>query len=238
MVLVKKTKTKQTDQNKEGINMDTTMNVMGNVTDNMFAAVAKGLCTFSPSGIAVKTSRGYRSYNVKTGKLTNCDNVVFHMADNTFFAVPATRVKPGDIIMNNGKPVCVRKASKDSIEVVNYETAAVETILPERHIFMGNVWFYQKITSLFGDGSSICGKGSVSRMMKFLAAQSIFGGGAGNGMFGGMNTDGMGAILPYLVLMKGGDGDLFGNMFDGLFDDGGMFGEEDADTEADKAEEG
>ena len=127
---------------------------MNTMFNGMFMKVQKGLCMLSPCGIAIKTSSGYRSYDTRSGKLRNCDNLVFSFGDGLFFVIPSAKVKPGDIILNGGKPACVRKAGRDSIEVINYETSAVETILPERHVFMGNTWFYGKIVSLFGDGSS------------------------------------------------------------------------------------
>ena len=204
---------------------------MNTMFNGMFMRVQKGMCMLSPCGIAVKTSAGYRSYNVKTGKLRNCDNLVFSFGDGMFFVIPATRVKPGDIILNGGKPACVRKAGKDSIEVINYETSVVETILPERHVFMGNTWFYGKIVSLFGDGASICGKGSVSKMMKFMMLSSLMGNGsaaADGGSAGVMAMpDGgnMNMLMPLLRMKGGGFDDLFG----GLFEEGAYDAENDAD---------
>ena len=204
---------------------------MNTMFNGMFMRVQKGMCMLSPCGIAVKTSAGYRSYNVKTGKLRNCDNLVFSFGDGMFFVIPATRVKPGDIILNGGKPACVRKAGKDSIEVINYETSVVETILPERHVFMGNTWFYGKIVSLFGDGASICGKGSVSKMMKFMMLSSLMGNGsaaADDGSAGVMAMpDGgnMNMLMPLLLMKGGGFDDLFG----GLFEEGADDAENDAD---------
>ena len=181
---------------------------MNTMFNGMFMKVQKGMCMLSPCGIAVRTTSGYRSYDIKSGKLRNCDNLVFSFGDGMFFVIPSTKVKPGDIILNGGKPACVRSAGKNSIEVINYETSVVETILPERHIFMGSTWFYGKIVSLFGDGSSICGKGGLGKMMKLMMISAP---GAGN----------MNALMP-LLLMKGGG-------FDDLF--GGLFDEDDKDTE-------
>ena len=193
---------------------------MSNMFDGMFMRVQRGLCMLSPCGIAVKTSSGYRSYNVKTRKLRNCDNMVFSFGDGMFFVIPASRVKPGDIILAGGKPACVRQVGPDSIEVINYETARVETLLPERHMFMGNTWFYGKIVSLFGDGASISGKGNITRMMKFMMMSSLFenggamaaaGEGAGAGPAGAINM-----LLPLLLMKNGG----FDDLFTGLFEEG------------------
>lgn len=192
---------------------------MNTMFNGMFMKVQKGMCMLSPCGIAVRTSAGYRSYDVKTGKLRNCDNLVFSFDDGMFFVIPASKVKPGDIILNGGRPACVRKAGKDSIEVINYETSVVETLLPERHVFMGNTWFYGKIVSLFGDGSSICGKGSVTKMMKYMMLSSLFeNNSAAAGAGGAASAPGAGnmSILMPLLLMKGeGFDDIFGGLFEG-----------------------
>ena len=66
---------------------------MSNMFDGMFMKVQKGLCMLSPCGIAVKTSAGYRSYNVKTGKLRTCDNMVLRLGDGMFFVMHASRAK-------------------------------------------------------------------------------------------------------------------------------------------------
>ena len=231
---------------------------MNTMFNGMFMKVQKGMCMLSPCGIAVKTSAGYRSYDIKTGRLRNCDNLVFSFGDGMFFVLPATKVKPGDIILNGGRPACVRVAGKDSIEVINYETSVVETLIPERHIFMGNTWFYGKIVSLFGDGSSLCGKGGLSKMMKFMMLSSLFGNaentagtglaagaGAGGaaaagaysaaaagtgGMMTAQNAGNMNMLLPLLLMKGGGFDDMFGNLFD--FDtDNAEEGTDEKDTE-------
>ena len=35
--------------------------------------------------------------------------------------------------------------------MINYEDSAIDTIVPERHMFMGNAYFYGKIVSMFGN---------------------------------------------------------------------------------------
>lgn len=126
--------------------------MMNNFMNGMFGKIGSGMCKLSMSGnIAVKTSNGYKSYNVKSGKLTNCGNFVFPGVDeNFFFVIPTNKVAKGDIILVNGKPKCVIEADKTKITVINYEDSTVETILPERHVFMGNTYFYGKIVSMFG----------------------------------------------------------------------------------------
>lgn len=58
--------------------------MMNNFLNGMFGKVGNGMCRLSMSGgIAVKTSNGYKSYNVKTGRLTNCDNFAFDIGQYT-----------------------------------------------------------------------------------------------------------------------------------------------------------
>lgn len=198
---------------------------MKSMFEGTFGKVGEGLCTLSPNGIAVKTSSGYKSYNVKTGRITNCDGLTFNLGEGMFFVIPTSKVKPGDIILRNGQPVCVRKVNRDSIEIINYETSAVETILPERHMFMGNTWFCGKIVSMFGDGASITKKGGMNKMMKFLMLQSVIGNmgtyeknpdGTLRKSSAATGGAGMNTLLPFIMM---GDGNMFEGMFDDTFDE-------------------
>ena len=117
-----------------------------------FGAIAPGMCKLSMNGsIAIKTSNGYKTYNLKTGRLTNCSNFVFDIGSDFFFVIPTNKVKRGDIILVSGKPRCVLEVKADSITVINYEDSTVESILPERHMFLGNTYFYGKIVSMLGN---------------------------------------------------------------------------------------
>lgn len=175
--------------------------------NGMFGKVQNGMCRLSMNGgIAVKTSDGYKTYNVEKNKLTNCSNFVFDIGEEFFFVIPTNKVEKGDIIIASGKPKCVISADKDTITAINYEDATIQNILPERHVFMGNTYFYGKIVSMFG--SAIGGKKGMDKMMKYMLMSEMMKGG---------NTIGgnqMGSMLP--LMMMGGD---FGGMFDGLFDE-------------------
>lgn len=72
----------------------------------MFGKIANGLCRVSmDGGIAIKTSQGYKTYNVETGALVNCDNFAFDIGSDFFFVVPTNKVRRGDIILAGGKPI-------------------------------------------------------------------------------------------------------------------------------------
>lgn len=203
--------------------------MMNNFLNGMFGKVGSGMCRLSMNGgIAVKTSNGYKTYNVKTGKLTNCSNFVFDIGEEFFFVIPTNKVETGDIILVNGKPKCVIEADKTKITVINYEDSTVETILPERHVFMGNTYFYGKIVSMFGS-DILKGKKGTNNIFKYMMlSQMMKSDGNVSSM---MSSNGMSSMLP--LMMMGGN---MGNMFDGLFDfDMDVDTENDEDVEEEDA---
>lgn len=195
--------------------------MMNNFMNGMFGKIAPGMCRLSMGGgIAVKTSNGdYKSYNIKTGRLTNCNNFVFDIGEDFFFVIPTNKVERGDIILVNGKPRCVDKVEKNQITVINYDDSTIETILPERHVFMGNVYFYGKIVSMFGNGV-FNGKKGTDKIIKYMMMSEMMKG--NNGAENGMNS-----MLPMMMLGGG-----FEDMFDGIFDF-----DEDEDIDEEKIDE-
>lgn len=195
--------------------------MMNNFLNEMFGKVGNGMCRLSMNGeIAVKTSGGYKSYNIKTGKLTNCNNFVFDIGEEFFFVIPTNKVEKGDIILVNRKPKCVIDAGKTKLTVINYEDSTVETILPERHVFMGNTYFYGKIVSMFGN-DSIKGKKGASNIFKYMMLSQMMKGDNSNSTgVGGMNS-----MLPFMMMNRNMN-DMFDEMFD--FD---VDSEEDTDEE-------
>ena len=180
---------------------------MNNMLNGMFGKIAPGMCRLSMSGgITVKTSNGYKSYNMKTGRLTNCDSFVFDIGEEFFFVIPTNKAEPGDILLVGGKPKCVIEAEKNKLTVINYEDSTIETILPERHVFMGNTYFYGKIVSMFGN-DLIKGKKGTNKIMQYMMMSEMMKGNS-NGSGNGMN-----AMLP--LMMMGGN---MGSIFDGMFD--------------------
>ena len=185
---------------------------MNNFMNGMFGKIAPGMCRLSMSGgIAVKTSDGnYKSYNVKTKRLTNCNNFVFDIGEDFFFLIPTTKVEVGDIILqgNGKKPKCVVGVGDDKIQVINYDDSTVETILPERHVFMGSTYFYGKIISMFGN-DIFKGKKGSNKILQYMMMSEMMKGNSGNG------GNGMSSMFP-LMMLGGGNG--MENMFSGLFD--------------------
>lgn len=202
------TKKDEEKENKE-------MAEMNNVFNNMFGKVPNGMCRLGMyGGIAVKTSNGYKTYSTKKNRLTNCSNFVFPVGEEFFFVIPTNKVEVGDIILIANKPKCVISTGEDTIQVINYEDSVVETILPERHIFMGNAYFYGKIISMFGDDIADNGKKGMNKLVGYMMMSEM--------MKGSGNNNSMNSILPLMMLTNGGS---FGDMFSDIFN----FAEEEED---------
>ena len=175
-----------------------------NMMNKYFGKVLPGMVRMSVNGdMAIKTSNGYKTYDVKSGTLMNCDSFVFDIGSEFFFVIPTNKVEAGDIIFASGKPHCVIKAEDNRIEALRYEDGNVVTIIPERSVFMGKTYFYGKIVSMFGKVKD--GKG-MKGMMKYFMMSEMMKGGNGN--------SNMGSMLPMMMFMNGGMGDMFEGMFD------------------------
>ena len=182
------------------------MNMNMNFMNGMFGKLKPGMCRMSIDGkIAVKTSNGYKTYDISTGQLMNCDNFVFDIGEEFFFMLPTNKVQPGDIIVMAGKPHCVIKEEGNLITALRYEDSTISTVVPEHHMFMGKTYFYGKIVSMFGNLAN----SAPNEMMKYMAMAQ---------MFGGNNTNMQGNILPMMFMINGG----FDKMFDGMFDAAGI----------------
>lgn len=187
----------------------------GNAFNGMMGRIEPGLCRMTANGkIAIKTKGGYKSYNVKTGMLTNCANFVFNMGDEFFFVMPTNHLKIGDIILVNGTPRCVIKVENNDITAFNYENGTKEIIVPERHIFLGKQYLYGKIVSPMGN--MMKGNNIMKYMMMSEMLKGFNGGNNANNAFGGnMMNNPMGLMM--MSSMLGGKDDIFEGMFD--FDD-------------------
>lgn len=216
---------KELKEKKEKSNMINTGEFFG----SLFGKLGAGMVRLDMNGnLAVKTGPDsapiYKTYDLENGVLINCDKFVFDVGEEFFFVIPTNDVKPGDIILlmdsKRGKrvPRCVIDVGKAFITVINYEDATVEQVLPERHIFMGNTYFYGKIVSLLNfNGAN--GKGAgVENILKFKMMTDLMAGANGNGA--GLDS---GNILSTMMLMNMmtnqnmGFGDMFNfnNIFPG-----------------------
>lgn len=171
---------------------------------NMFGKVAPGMCRLSIDGnVAVKTSSGFRSYDMKTGRLMNCEQFVFNIGEEFFFLIPTNKVSQGDIILADGKPKCVLTSDKDKITVINYETSVIENVLPEHYVFMGNTYFYGKIVSMF-EKNSMKGKKGPGIILKYMMFSEMMKG----------NEKKESGILPFLMMQTMGKGAFMDDLFE------------------------
>lgn len=210
--------------------------------NGVMGKIKNGCCRLGMNGrIAIKTSDGYKTYDPKTGNVTNCSSFVLDVCDDMFMVIPTRKLNPGDIVLINGKPMYILEIkAKNRVEAMNYEDSTIQTVIPERHVIMGRR-FYGKIVSLFGSG--LGGKGGFFKNMLKLKMMSAMMGGnnsnsSTNNMFSGNNA------LPMMMLI--GNGSMDG-LFDGFMDDedeedsGNMFdnlmnGDKDSDEEEDEEE--
>ena len=176
---------------------------MNSMFNNMFGKIQNGMCRLSMDGlIAIKTFSGYKTYDTKTNKLQNCDNFVFDIGSDFFFVIPTNKVAVGDIILVNGLPKCVIKVDNEAITVLNYENSTIENVLPEKHVFMGDTYFYGKIVSMFGNNLTKKNGCKTKNIFKYMMLSKMFSG----------SSDSNNQILP-MMMMFGKD-----NMFDDMFD--------------------
>lgn len=177
---------------------------MENMFNNMFGNVKSGLCRISMDGkIAIKTTNGYKTYDVDTGSLVNCDDFAFDIGQDFFFIIPTNKVQKGDIILAGGKPCCVIEERPNSLKVLRYEDDAIQEVAIQKHFFMGKQYFYGKIVSLFGDISK---NSNMNNMMKYMMMSK---------MMKDTNNSNMSSMLPMMMLMGNNS---FSDMFDGMFD--------------------
>lgn len=184
---------------------ETNMFDASNMMNKFFGKVAPNMVRLSMTGdMAIKTSNGYKTYDVKTGTLVNCSDFVFADGSDFFFIIPTNKVESGDVILAAGKPHCVIKVETNRIEALRYEDGSIVNIVPERNVFMGKTYFYGKIVSMFGKINS--GKGMKGMMKYFMMSEMMKGGNS--------NNSSMNSMLPMMMLMNGGMEDMFGDMFD------------------------
>lgn len=202
---------------------------MSGMFDGMFRKVGSDMCRLTMNGkIAVRTAPGvYKSYDVKRNRLVNHSNFAFDIGNDWFFVVPTNHVKVGDIIIVGDTPRCVIFVSGEEIKVFNYMNSTIETVVKERHVFMGNTYYYGKIVSPFGN--MISKKDGLNSIMKMAMMCQMFGNNA-NGM--GNSSNGQNGLM--MAMMMSGD---MGDMFNGLFDFGDMDMELNEDEDADDSNE-
>ena len=169
---------------------ETNMFDASNMMNKFFGKVAPNMVRLSMTGdMAIKTSNGYKTYDVKSGTLVNCSDFVFADGSDFFFIIPTNKVESGDVILAAGKPHCVIKAEANRIEALRYEDGSIVNIVPEHHMLLGKTYFYGKIVSMFGQVKG--GKG-MKGMMKYMVMSEMMKGNGGN-------NSSMSSMLPMMM---------------------------------------
>ncbi len=186
---------------------------LGDMIGGMFGPVPKGDCRLGLNGlVAVNVNTAgsprYKTYDIRSGKLTNCSEFALEM-DGSFFLIPTMKVVPGDIIVTDGGPCCVIESGKQSIRVFSYQRGTIEEMVPEHHIFMGNSYCYGKIFSPLAN--MMKGKGGMKNALKMMMLGRMFSDGSGVSRSGTMDP-------MVLMMIAGGNNSLFEGMFDGAFE--------------------
>lgn len=190
-----------------------------------FRPVARGYCKMGANGkVAIRTSSGYKTFDLKKMKLTNCDNFAFDM-DGAFWVVPTFKVECGDIILVNGKPRCVIEVSAKTIKTFSYEDSTIDEVIPEHHVFMGKTYCYGKIFSPFMNMSKDDGS-NMSAMMNMMMMSQMFSGNNGSNVTNGFNP-------MMFMFMNNNSDNPFMNMFEGAFN----FGTPEINDTTDESEE-
>ena len=174
---------------------------MSHPFEGICGRVAPGMCRFSMSGhIAVKCSGGWRAYDPEKKSLINCDHFALDVGDEFFFVMPTNKVSPGDIILSGGRPRCVLDTDGSTITAINYEDATIETLLPEKHVFMGNTYLFGRIVSMLGK-NGLKGPKGMNSMMKYMMLSGLM-----------KEKGGTSSLLPLMLL--NGNTDFMNDWFD------------------------
>lgn len=198
-----------------------------NMFNGMFKPVAKGYCKLGANGqIAIKTTSGYKTFDLMHKRLVNCDNFAFD-ADGAFWVIPTFSIAKGDIILVNGKPRCVIEIGENEIKTFSYEDSTVDTVIPEHHVFMGKTYCYGKIFSPFAN--MLKSDGGLNNMMTMVMISKMFGGTEDSKIgFGGMDP------MMMMMFMNSGNGtNPMMDMFNGAFDFGDAITTENTDVQED-----
>ena len=174
---------------------------------SMFGSIRPGQFRMSMNGIAAKTSSGYKTYDVDTGRLVNVSDFVFDVGEDMFFLIPSNDIKRGDVIIANGLPAAVIKVEDNLITAFRYEDSTIINLVPEHLVFFGNTYFYSKVVSFF----TLTDKKSMKDMLPLMFMSSMFKGSSPFSNGSGNNNNMMQMMMMASMMGKGG-------MFDGLAD--------------------
>lgn len=175
-----------------------------------FGPMNDGNVMYSPYGLAFRNSNNqYLTYNPTTKKTTDVTGLTIDL-EGLIYKVPVglNSVKPGDIIIHNGKPICVEGIEDHSVICVDIENSELKTVIPPTNIFGFN--YVTKITPLFNLGTANpSADNPFGNIMPYLLFSTLNDG-------EGAAKSGSGFDMQTLLLismMNNADGNFFGNIF-------------------------
>lgn len=176
-----------------------------------FGPMIDGNVMYSPYGLAFRNSNNqYLTYNPTTKKTTDVTGLTIDL-EGFIYKVPVglNSVKPGDIIIHNGKPICVEGIEDHSVICVDIENSELKTVIPPTNIFGFN--YVTKITPLFNLGSANPSEDNpFGNIMPYLLFSTLNGGEDATKSKNGFD---MQTLLLMSLLNGNADGNFFGNIF-------------------------
>lgn len=177
-----------------------------------FGPINDNVVMYSPYGLAFRNSNNqYLTYNPTTKKTTDVTGLTIDL-EGLIYKIPVglNSVKPGDIIIHNGKPVCVEGIEDHSVICVDIENSELKTVIPPTNIFGFN--YVTKITPLFNLGSANPSEDNpFGNIMPYLLFSTLTDNGSANKSGSGFD---MQTLLLMSMLSNGNaDGNFFGNIF-------------------------
>lgn len=166
---------------------------------------------YSPYGLAFRNSNNqYLTYNPTTKKTTDVTGLTIDL-EGLIYKVPVglNSVKPGDIIIHNGKPICVEGIEDHSVICVDIENSELKTVIPPTNIFGFN--YVTKITPLFNLGTTNpSADNPFGNIMPYLLFSTLNSSEDATKSKNGFDIQ----TLVLMSLLNGNaDGNFFGNIF-------------------------
>lgn len=165
---------------------------------------------YSPYGLAFRNSNNqYLTYNPTTKKTTDVTGLTIDL-EGLIYKVPVglNSVKPGDIIIHNGKPICVEGIEDNSVICVDIENSELKAVIPPVNIFGFN--YVTKITPLFNLGTANpSADNPFGNIMPYLLFSTL---NSGEGAIKSKNGFDIQTLL-LMSMMNNADGNFFGNIF-------------------------
>ena len=176
-----------------------------------FGPINDNVVMYSPYGLAFRNSNNqYLTYNPTTKKTTDVTGLTINL-EGLIYKVPVglNSVKPGDIIIHNGKPICVEGIEDHSVICVDIENSELKTVIPPTNIFGFN--YVTKITPLFNLGTANpSADNPFGNIMPYLLFSTLNGGEDATKSKNGFD---MQTLILMSLLNGSADGNFFGNIF-------------------------